>query len=46
MAVTQLISTNLATIATIENERRKDLQRQGIQAAKKNRKYFVRILSI
>ena len=40
MAVNQLISTNLAAIATFENERRKDRQRQGIQAAKKNGKYF------
>jgi DNA invertase Pin-like site-specific DNA recombinase len=35
MAVNQLISTNLAAIATFENERRKERQRQGIQAAKK-----------
>jgi hypothetical protein len=42
MAVNQLISTNLAAIATFENERRKDRQRQGIQAAKKNGKYFGR----
>ena len=38
MAVNQLISTNLAAIATFENERRKKRQRQGIQAAKKNGK--------
>jgi DNA invertase Pin-like site-specific DNA recombinase len=38
MAVNQLISTNLAAIATFENERRKERQRQGIQAAKKNGK--------
>lgn len=42
MAVNQLISTNLAAIATFENERRKDRQRQGIQAAKKNGKYLGR----
>ncbi len=42
MAVNQLISTNLAAIATFENERRKDRQRQGIQAAKKKGKYFGR----
>jgi len=42
MAVNQLIATNLAAIATFENERRKDRQRQGIQAAKKNGKYFGR----
>ena len=30
MAVNQLISTNLAAIATFENERRKERQRQGI----------------
>jgi hypothetical protein len=40
MAVNQLISTNLAAIATFENERRKERQRQGIQAAKKNGKYL------
>ena len=39
MAVNQLISTNLAAIATFENERRKDRQRQGIQAAKKAGRY-------
>ena len=42
MAVNQLISTNLAAITTFENERRKERQRQGIQAAKKNGKYFGR----
>ena len=42
MAVNQLICTNLAAIATFENERRKERQRQGIQAAKKNGKYFGR----
>ena len=40
MAVNQLISTNLAAIATFENERRRERQRQGIQAAKKNGKYL------
>ena len=39
MAVNQLIATNLAAIATFENERRKERQRQGIQAAKKAGKY-------
>ncbi len=42
MAVNQLIATNLAAIATFENERRKERQRQGIQAAKKNGKYLGR----
>ena len=42
MAVNQLISTNLAAIATFENERRKERQRRGIQAAKKNGKYLGR----
>jgi DNA invertase Pin-like site-specific DNA recombinase len=42
MAVNQLISTNLATIATFENEHRKERKRQGIQTAKKNGKYFGR----
>ena len=42
MAVNKLISTNLASIATFENERRKERQRQGIQAAKKNGKYIGR----
>ena len=42
MAVNQLISTNLAAIATFENERRKQRQRQGIQAAKENGKYLGR----
>jgi DNA invertase Pin-like site-specific DNA recombinase len=39
MAVNKLISTNLAAIATFENERRKERQRQGISAAKKAGKY-------
>jgi DNA invertase Pin-like site-specific DNA recombinase len=42
MAVNQLIATNLAAIATFENERRKQRQKQGIQAAKKNGKYLGR----
>ncbi len=42
MAVNKLISTNLAAIATFENERRKERQRQGIQAAKKAGKYLGR----
>jgi len=42
MTVNQLISTNLAAIATFENERRKDRQRQGIQIARKNDKYLGR----
>ena len=42
MAVNKLISTNLAAIATFENDRRKERQRQGIQAAKKNGKYLGR----
>ena len=46
MAVNQLISTNLAAIATFENERRKERQRQGIQAAKKNGKYLGRRIVI
>jgi DNA invertase Pin-like site-specific DNA recombinase len=39
MAVNKLIATNLAAIATFENERRKERQRQGIEAAKKVGKY-------
>jgi DNA invertase Pin-like site-specific DNA recombinase len=42
MDVNKLIATNLAAIATFENERRKERQRQGIQAAKKNGKYLGR----
>lgn len=34
-AVNKLIATHLAAIATFENERRKERQRQGITAAKK-----------
>jgi len=39
MAVNKLIATNLAAIATFENERRKERQRQGIEAARKADKY-------
>ena len=39
MAVNKLIATNLAAIATFENERRKERQRQGIKAARKADKY-------
>jgi DNA invertase Pin-like site-specific DNA recombinase len=39
MAVNKLIATNLAAIATCENERRQERQRQGILAAKKAGKY-------
>lgn len=39
MAVNKLIATNLAAIATFENERRKERQREGIKAAKKAGKY-------
>jgi DNA invertase Pin-like site-specific DNA recombinase len=42
MAVNKLISTNLAAIATFENERRKERQRQGISAAKKAGNYAER----
>ena len=42
MDVNKLISTNLAAIATFENERRKERQRQGIRAAKKAGKYLGR----
>ena len=42
MAVNKLIATNLAAIATFENERRKERQRQGIAAAKKSGKYLGR----
>lgn len=42
LAVNQFIATNLAAIATFENERRKERQRHGIQAAKKNGKYLGR----
>ena len=36
------IAANFVAIATFENERRKERQRQGIQAAKKNGKYLGR----
>jgi len=39
MGVNKLIATNLAAIVTFENERRKERQRKGIQAAKKAGKY-------
>ena len=42
MAVHKLIATNLAAIATFENERRKERQKQGIQTAKENGKYLGR----
>ena len=42
IAVNKLISTNLAAIATFENERRKERQRHGIAAAKKAGKYLGR----
>lgn len=42
MAVNKLIATNLAAIATFEHERRRERQRQGIQAAKKAGKYLGR----
>jgi len=38
-AVNRLIATNLAAIATFENERRKERQRQGIKATKTAGKY-------
>lgn len=42
IAISKLIATNLAAIATFKTERRKERQRQGIQAVKKNGKYFGR----
>ncbi len=42
LAVNDLIATNLAAIATLDSERRKERQRQGIDAAKKDGKYFGR----
>ena len=42
MAVNQFSATVLAAMATFENERRKERQRQGIQAAKKAGKYIGR----
>ena len=42
MAVNKLIATNLAAIATFENERRRERQRKGIKAAKASGKYLGR----
>ena len=42
MAVNKLIATTLAAIATFENERRKERQKQGIAVAKQAGKYFGR----
>ena len=42
MAVNKLIATNLAAIATFEHERRRERQKQGIQAARKAGKYIGR----
>jgi DNA invertase Pin-like site-specific DNA recombinase len=42
LAVNNLIATNLAAIATFENERRKDRKLQGIKAAKAAGKYIGR----
>ena len=42
MAVNKLIATNLAAIATFEHERRRERQREGIQAARKAGKYMGR----
>lgn len=39
MAINKLIATNLAAIAIFEHERRRERQRQGIQAVKKAGKY-------
>lgn len=39
MAVNRLITTYIAAVATFENERRKERQRKGIEAAKKVGKY-------
>ena len=39
MAVNKLIATNLAAIATFENDRRKERQREGILVAKKAGRY-------
>lgn len=46
IAVNQLISTNLAAIATFENRGIKERQRQGIKAAKKAGKYLGRKIVI
>ena len=42
MAVNNLIATNLVAIATFENERRRERQKQGIRAAKESGKYLGR----
>ena len=42
MAANKLIATNLAAIATFEHERRRERQKQGIQAARKAGKYMGR----
>ena len=42
MAVNKLIATNLAAIATFENDRRRERQREGIKAARKAGKYLGR----
>lgn len=42
MAVNKLIATNLAAIATFENDHRKDRQSKGIEAAKKAGRYAER----
>lgn len=42
MAVNKLIATNLAAIATFENERRRERQREGIKAARASGKYLGR----
>jgi len=39
MAVNKRIATNLSAITTFETERRKERQRQGIEAARKAGKY-------
>ena len=38
-AVNELIATIMASLATFENRRRRELQREGIEAAKKAGKY-------
>lgn len=42
MAVNKLIATNLAAIATFENDRRRERQREGIKAARASGKYLGR----
>ena len=46
MAVNKLIATIFAAIATFENDRRKERQRQGILAAKQAGKYTGRKIVI